>query len=98
MSTGRELLGDTRRRSIQRLIWTLVLGFFLGGLFTKLSEIFLPESAARDFLTTSVVSSLGPLSVDLVAVDFTLGPIGVELNVLTLVGVGIVAFIARSWI
>jgi len=63
-----------------------------------LSETFLPESAARDFLTTSVKASVGPFSVDLVAVALTLGPLVVELNVLTLVGVGIVAFIARSWI
>ncbi|MGW8265268.1 MAG: hypothetical protein ACWGSQ_02805 [Longimicrobiales bacterium] len=97
MATGRELL-DTRRRSAHRLVWTLILGLFLGGLFTKLSDTFLPESAARDFLTTSVKASLGPFSVDLVAVALTLGPLVVELNVLTLVGVGIVAFIARSWI
>lgn len=97
MATGRELL-DTRRRSAQRLVWTLILGLFLGGLFTKLSETFLPESAARDFLTTSVKAGVGPFSIDLVAVALTLGPLVVQLNVLTLVGVGIVAFIARSWI
>ena len=91
-------MGDTRRRSIQRLIWTLVLGLFLGGLFKKLAELFLPESAARDFLTISVEAAVGPLSIDLVAVAFTIGPLVVNLNVLTLVGVGIVAFIARSWI
>ena len=97
MSKGRELL-DTRRRSAKRLVWTLILGLFLGGLFTKLSAGFLPESAARDFLTISVKATVGPFSVDLVAVALTLGPLVVELNVLTLVGVGIVAFIARSWI
>jgi hypothetical protein len=91
-------MGDTRRRNVKRLIWTLILGLFLGGLFTKLSELFLPESAARDFLTTSVRASVGPFSIDLVAVAFTIGPLVVTLNVLTLVGVGIVAFVARSWI
>ena len=92
------MLVDTRRRTVVRLIWTLVLGLFLGGLLTKLSRIFLPDSAARDFLTTSVDASLGPLWVDLVAVAFTLGPLTVMLNVLTLVGISIVALIARSWI
>jgi len=92
------MLVDTRRRSVIRLAWTLVLGFFLGGLFTKLAEMFLPDSAARTFLTTSVSASLGPFSVDLVAVALTLGPITLYMNVLTLVGVAIVAFIARSWI
>jgi len=80
------------------LVWTLVLGLFLGGLFTKLSESFLPESAARDFLTTSVYASVGPFSIDLVAVALTVGPLMVSLNVLTLVGIGIVAFVARAWI
>lgn len=93
-----DVLVDTRRRSARRLLWTLVLGLFLGGLFTKLSELFLPESATRDFLTTSVAASIGPFSVDLVAVAFTVGPLVITLNVLTLVGVAIVAFIARSWI
>lgn len=92
------MLVDTRRRSMVRLAWTLVLGLFLGGLLTKLTEVFFPDSPARDFLTTSVAASLGPLSVDLVAVAFTLGPLTLTLNVLTLVGISIVALIARSWI
>lgn len=92
------MLVDTRRRGIVRLVWTLVIGLFLGGLLTKLSEIFLPDSAARDFLTTSVSASLGPLYIDVVAVALTLGPLMLNLNVLTLVGIGIVALVARSWI
>ncbi len=92
------MLVDTRRRSAVRLTWTLILGLFLGGLFSKLCQIFLPDSAARDFLTTSVSASLGPLSVDLVAVAFTVGPLTLTLNVLTLVGISIVALIVRSWI
>ncbi len=92
------MLVDTRRRGAVRLVWTLVFGLFLGGLFTKLSELFLPESAARDFLTTSVAANIGPLSIDLVAVAFDIGPLTFTLNVLTLVGIAIVALIARSWI
>jgi len=92
------MLVDTRHRGVVRLAWTMVVGLFLGGLLTKLSEIFLPDSAARDFLTTTVAANIGPFSIDLVAVALTLGPLSVTLNVLTLVGIGIVALIARSWI
>ena len=92
------MLLDTRRRATVRLVWTLVLGLFLGGLLTTLAELFLPDSPARDFLATAVAASAGPLSIDLVAVAFTLGPVSVTLNVLTLVGISILAFIARSWI
>ncbi len=92
------MLENQRRLGPTRLVWTLVLGFFLGGLLTHLTERFLPESAARTFLTTSVSASAGPFSMDLVAMDFTLGPVSVHLNVLTLVGIFVVAFVARSWI
>ncbi|HUF76096.1 MAG TPA: hypothetical protein VMM35_07445 [Longimicrobiales bacterium] len=93
------MLVDTGRRSVVRFGWTLVLGLFLGGLLTKLMELTLPDgSAPREFLLTSVDASLGPLSVDLVALAFDLGPVTLSLNVLTLVGIAIVAFIMRSWI
>ena len=92
------MLVDTRRRTITRWIWTLVLGLFLGGLFSKLSELFLPDSAARDFLTTSVSAEIGPFAIDLVAVGLTLGPLLITINVLSLVGITIVWLVVRSWI
>ncbi|MEQ1857932.1 MAG: hypothetical protein ABL963_15865 [Longimicrobiales bacterium] len=93
------MLVDSGRRGVIRFAWTLVLGLFLGGLLTKLMELTLPEgTASRDFLLTSVNASVGPLSVDLVAVAFALGPLTLELNFLTLVGIAIVALVVRSWI
>lgn len=93
------MLVDSGRRSVVRFAWTFILGLFLGGLFTKLVELTLPEgTASREFLLTSVTASVGPLSVDLVAVAFDLGPISLALNFLTLVGIAIVALIVRSWI
>ena len=92
------MLVDTYKRHSTRLAWTQVLGLLLGGLLTKLSELFLPESAAKSFLTTAVEASIGPLSIDLVAVAFAIGPLTLSLNVLTLVGISIVTFIVRSWI
>lgn len=89
---------DSRRRTTVRVFWTLVLGLFLGGLLSKLAEAFLPQSAARDFLTTSVAASLGPVHVDLVAAALTLGPLTLTLNVLTVVGIGLVGVVARSLI
>jgi len=92
------MLVDTYKRHSTRLAWTQVLGLLLGGLLTKLSELFLPESAAKSFLTTAVEASIGPLSIDLVAVAFAIGPLTLSLNVFTLVGISIVTFIVRSWI
>ena len=92
------MLNDPHRRNVKRLLWTLALGLLLGGLLTQLSVVFLPESPAKDFLTLSVAASFGPLAIDLLVIAFTVGPLILSLNVLTLVGIAIVAFIVRSWI
>ncbi len=92
------MLVDTYRRNIKRLMWTQALGLMLGGLLTQLAVSFLPESPAKTFLTMSVDASVGPLAIDLVVFAFTIGPLTLSLNVLTLVGIAIVAFIVRSWI
>ena len=92
------MLNDPHRRNVKRLLWTLALGLLLGGLLTQLSVAFLPESPAKDFLTLSVAASVGPLAIDLLVIAFTVGPLILSLNVLTLVGIAIVAFIVRSWI
>ena len=90
-------LVDTGRRNGQRFLLTLVLGLFLGGLLTKLVQLTLPGgTASREFLLTSVNASVGPLSVDLVAVAFVLGPVTLSLNFLTVVGIAIVAMVMRS--
>ena len=89
---------STRKRIIGRGLATLAVGMFLGGLLTKLAESFLPEGPSRSFLTTSVTSMIGPFYLDLVAVTITIGPLSFVLNVLTLVGIIIVAVIVRSWL
>ena len=87
-----------RRRSMSRLLWTIVVGLFLGALFTKLAVLYLPDSAAREFLTTSVSASFGPLGIDLIAVAFAVGPLTLNLNALSLVGILLVALVMRSWL
>ncbi len=71
-------------------------GFVLGGLLTELMAVTLPPSAARQFFITTVAASLQPLAFDLKVLAFTLGPIVLRLNVLSVVGVVLVAWFARS--
>lgn len=79
------------------MFWAVIVGVFLGALFTKIAVVFMPDSAAREFLTTAVSASLGPLSLDLIAVAFVIGPLTINLNVLSLVGILLVALVMRSW-
>lgn len=87
-----------RNRSSRRLVWTVVLGLVVGALFSKLSTVYMPESAARKFLTTAISGSVGPLGIDLIAFGFVVGPFSISLNVLSLVGVALVALVVRSWL
>jgi hypothetical protein len=87
----------TRRRAFPRLVWAVIIGLFVGALFTKLAIRYLPDSAGREFLTTTVSASIGPLGVDLVAIAFVIGPLVLNLNALSLIGILIVALIMRSW-
>lgn len=80
-----------------RMLWAVLVGLFLGALFTKIAVLFMPDSAAREFLTTSVSASFGPLSIDLIAIAVVLGPLTLSLNALSLVGVLLVALLMRSW-
>ncbi len=74
----------------------LASGFVIGGLLSALLERFLPESAARAFFTSAVTPSVGPVSVDLLVISFTLGPVALHVSLLSLVGVAIAYYAARS--
>lgn len=63
---------------------------------TQICRRFLPAGAVKDFLTTGVTPSVGPLGVDLVIIKFALGPVALDVSLLSLVGVLIAYLIARS--
>jgi hypothetical protein len=74
----------------------LVVGFVVGGFLTALLRRFLPESPTKDFFTYAVTPSLGPVPVDLLVIHFTLGPVGLDVSLLSLVGVLLAYLFARS--
>ncbi len=74
----------------------LSAGFVVGGFMTHFARRFLPVGAVKEFLTTGVTPQLGPLNIDLVILNFTLGPIALDVSLLSLVAVLIAYLIARS--
>jgi hypothetical protein len=74
----------------------LAIGFVVGGAFTQIARSFLPAGAAKEFLTSGVYPSVGPLSLDLVILKFTVGPVALDVSLLSLVGVLVAYLIARS--
>lgn len=71
-------------------------GLVLGALLTELMAVTLPPSAARQFFITTVAASLGPLSVDFNVIALTIGPLILRANFLSIAGVLLVAWFARS--
>jgi hypothetical protein len=84
-----------RRRPLFHIL-VLSAGFVTGGFMTHFSRRFLPVGAVKEFLTTGVHPQLGPLNIDLVILNFTVGPIALDVSLLSLVGVLIAYLIARS--
>ena len=74
----------------------LATGFIAGGLLTQVSRRFLPPSEVKEFFTTGVTPSLGPLTVDLVVLKFAVDPVAVDVSLLSLLGVLLAYLIARS--
>ena len=74
----------------------LTIGFIVGGFMTHFCRKFLPGGAVKEFLTTAVTPSFGPVSIDLVILKFALGPVALDVSLLSLAGVLVAYLIARS--
>lgn len=74
----------------------LAIGFIFGGFLTQFCRMFLPSGAVKEFLTTGVTPSMGPLSINLVIVNIGIGPIALDVSLLSIVGVLAAYLIARS--
>ena len=74
----------------------LVAGFIVGGALNSLVRQTLPDSAARTFFTSTWTATFGPVSADLLVISFTLGPVGLHVSLLSLIGVLVAYLIARS--
>jgi hypothetical protein len=87
--------GHNRRGSP---FYALVLasGFIVGGVLQQVGRNFLPPGTVKTVFTQGVTPSLGPLPVDLVILKFALGPIALDVSLLSLLGVLVAYLIARS--
>ena len=74
----------------------LVTGFIVGGFLNGLLKTWMPESAAKTFFTSTWTPTVGPVSADLLVLNFTLGPLGLHVSLLSLIGVVLAYLIARS--
>ncbi len=87
--------GPSKHRPVFHVM-VLAGGFVAGGLLTQVARRFLPAGAVKEFLTTGVTPSFGPLPIDLVILKFAIGPVALDVSLLSLLGILIAYLIARS--
>lgn len=87
--------GPSKHRPVFHVL-VLAAGFVAGGLLTQVARRFLPAGAVKEFLTTGVTPSVGPLPIDLIILKFAVGPVALDVSLLSLLGVLIAYLIARS--
>jgi len=88
--------GGTRKKTGRRVVFIVAGGLLVGALLTQVVGLAFPPSAAREFFVTTVSATFGPLAVDLRVIALTLGPLVLRVNVLSVVGVVLVAWFSRS--
>jgi len=74
----------------------LIFGFLLGGYLNAFFKALLPDSPTKTFFTYSVSPEFGPVPINLLVVHFTIGPAGLELSLLRLIGVALAYLVAKS--
>jgi hypothetical protein len=71
-------------------------GFVLGGFLHAFLRRILPDGAPKEVLTFAVTPQIGPLSLDLLVLSFTIGPVVITVSVMAVVGVVLAYLLARS--
>jgi len=74
----------------------LAIGFVVGGLLGAACRAWLPAGAVKEFLTTGVTPSIGAININLIIINFAIGPVALDVSLMSLVGVVIAYLIARS--
>lgn len=87
--------GSAKHRPGFHLV-VLAIGFVVGGFITAAAREWLPPGAVKEFLTTGVTPSIGPLPIDLIILRFAVGPVALDVSLLSLVGILVAYLIARS--
>ncbi len=86
-----------RRKKLATYVIVLVIGLLLGGLLGELISNLLPEGVVKDFFVTTVGGRAGPGTLDLIVLSLTAG-IAIKLNMMSLIGILIAAYLFRVFL
>jgi hypothetical protein len=85
---------STRKKSLGFIVLVLVLGAFIGSALGEVIGFILPAGVVNDFFTRAVIGGLGPTTLNLLIITFTIG-FTFKLNLIGVVGIFIAAYLLR---
>jgi uncharacterized membrane protein len=85
-----------RRKSVGFIIFVVVVGALMGSALGEVLAFIMPVGVVKDFFLKSITASVGPGTLDLILLKFTLG-FALKLNVTGVIGVLIAAYMLR-WV
>lgn len=86
------------RKRLSVYVIILIIGMLIGGYMGELLATVMPDGVAKDFFLTSIVGNFGPVSINLLIIALTLGPLVVKVNLVGVLGLFIAVYLFRSFI
>ena len=83
-----------RKKSIGWILVIILLGALIGTTLGEVLALILPQGVVKDFFLRSAEFGVGPATLNLVILTFTLG-FSIKLNVISVIGIGIAAYLLR---
>ncbi len=85
-----------RKKSLGWMFVIILLGAFIGSALGEILAFILPQGVVKEFFLRSAVFTLGPTTLDIIILTFTLG-FSLKLNVIGVLGIAIAAYFLR-WV
>jgi len=85
-----------RKKSLGYIIFIIIIGALIGTAIGEVIGVLLPAGVVQDFFLRSASAKIGPGTIDIILLSFTLG-FSFKLNVTGVLGILIAAYALR-WI
>ena len=86
------------RKRLSVYVIILIIGMLIGGYMGEILATVMPDGGAKDFFLTSIVGNFGPVSINLLIIALTLGPLVLKINLVAILGLFIAVYLFRSFI
>ena len=85
-----------RKKSFAYFILAIVVGALIGTVLGEIIAFVIPDGVVKDFFLKSATASLGPGTLNIIVMSFTLG-FSIKLNITGVIGILVAAYAFR-WI